>query len=177
MRAGPGSFLSIVEAGHGLKEPHAVELPDGRLVMISRPEGDICWSRDRGLTWTPLVAFGIRMSPDALRAARRRAALSLYGSSAPETAGCASSSAPTAAGRGLRRQRTTAFSWMATLTVMARARYCPTGALYVIYQQTGSHRIEDAKANSLLSHVRVRADTRESSVCRPCRNASRDDPR
>ena len=37
------------------------QLADGRLVLISRPEGDIAWSTDLGRTWTKPVPLGIRL--------------------------------------------------------------------------------------------------------------------
>ena len=48
-----------VESDHELYEPTVAEIADGRLVMITRPEGDICWSDDGGRTWTDPVSFGV----------------------------------------------------------------------------------------------------------------------
>ena len=58
--------LSTVGAKHDLQEVTATQLPDGRLVMIARPEGDISWSSDTGQTWTPPVTFGMRMFAPSL---------------------------------------------------------------------------------------------------------------
>jgi BNR repeat-like domain len=42
---------AVIKADHELNEPTVAELPDGRLVMVIRREGDICWSDDGGQTW------------------------------------------------------------------------------------------------------------------------------
>ena len=42
---------AVIKAGHELNEPTVAELPGGRLVMVIRREGDICWSDDGGHTW------------------------------------------------------------------------------------------------------------------------------
>ncbi len=44
-------LASVVKRDHPLNEPTVVELPDGRLVMVIRREGDICWSDDGGRSW------------------------------------------------------------------------------------------------------------------------------
>jgi len=44
-------LLSVVKTDHELNEPTIVQLPTGRLVMVLRREGDICWSDDGGKTW------------------------------------------------------------------------------------------------------------------------------
>ena len=54
-------LLSVVKSDHDLGEPSVAQLPDGRLVMIARAEGDIVWSDDGGRTWTNPVTFGMRM--------------------------------------------------------------------------------------------------------------------
>ena len=63
---------SVIKADHDLDEANATQLPDGRLVMMARPEGDICWSRDQGRTWTAPVTFGMRMYAPSLYVAPRR---------------------------------------------------------------------------------------------------------
>ena len=151
-------LLSIVKADHDLEESHTAELPDGRLVMISRPEGDLCRSRDHGRTWTPLVTFGMRIFAPTLYVLRDGTLLCLHGSYAPgngglraifSTDGGQTWIAP-AKGHGFLVDNAYGYGAGALL---------PDGSVYIIYQGTGSHRTEDAKANSLLSlRLRVRAD-------------------
>ncbi|MCP4645324.1 MAG: exo-alpha-sialidase [bacterium] len=42
---------AVVKRDHSLHEPTVAELPGGRLVMVIRREGDLCWSDDGGKTW------------------------------------------------------------------------------------------------------------------------------
>jgi hypothetical protein len=57
---------SVIKTDHELEEANATELPDGRWVLMGRREGDICWSSDRGDTWTAPVTFGMRMYAPSL---------------------------------------------------------------------------------------------------------------
>jgi hypothetical protein len=65
-RGATWKLLSVIKADHDLDEANAVQLTDGQLVLMARPEGDICWSGDHGRTWTPPVTFGMRMYAPSL---------------------------------------------------------------------------------------------------------------
>ena len=52
-------LASTVGTDHEMSEPTIAELTDGQLVMITRPEGDICWSDDGGRTWTDPLSIGV----------------------------------------------------------------------------------------------------------------------
>ena len=45
-------LLSTIKAKHDLSELCAAELHDQTMVMIARPEGDICWSHDHGRNYS-----------------------------------------------------------------------------------------------------------------------------
>ncbi len=60
-RGATWKLLSMLKADHNLDEANATQLPDGRLVMMARPEGDINWSSDEGKTWTAPATFGMRL--------------------------------------------------------------------------------------------------------------------
>ena len=51
------ALVAVVTAGHRLDEPAIAELPDGRLIMVFRPKGDVSWSDDGGRTWSPPLAM------------------------------------------------------------------------------------------------------------------------
>ena len=151
-------LLSIVKADHDLEESHTVELPDGRLVMISRPEGDICWSGDGGHTWTPLVTFGMRIFAPTLYVLRDGTLLCLHGSYAPGNGGLRATFSTDGGQTWIAPAKDHGFLVDNAYGYGAGA-LLPDGSLYIIYQGTGSHRTEDAKANTLLSlRLRVRAD-------------------
>jgi sialidase-1 len=151
-------LLSIVKADHDLEESHTVELPDGRLVMISRPEGDLCWSRDGGRTWTSLVTFGMRIFAPTLYVLRDGMLLCLHGSYAPGNGGLRAIFSTDGGQTWIAPAKDHGFLVDNAYGYGAGA-LLPDGSLYIIYQGTGSHRTEDAKANTLLSlRLRVRAD-------------------
>ncbi|MAE63024.1 MAG: hypothetical protein CMJ18_02025 [Phycisphaeraceae bacterium] len=61
---------------HHMHEQSLAELPDGRIVLISRAHGDIAWSEDGGETWTEPESIGISIydphlivTPDGVLAA------------------------------------------------------------------------------------------------------------
>ena len=149
---------SIVKADHDLEESHTAELPDGRLVMISRPEGDICWSGDRERTWTPLVKCGMRMFAPTLYVLRDGTLLCLHGSYAPGNGGLRAIFSTDGGQTWIAPAKDHGFLVDNAYGYGAGA-LLPDGSVYIIYQSTGSHRTEDAKANCLLSlRLRVRAD-------------------
>ncbi len=155
-------LLSVVKAAHSLDEPHATELPDGRLVMIARPEGDICWSSDGGRTWTEPVSFGMRLFAPTLYVLRDGTLVCLHGSYAP---GC----------WGLRVifSRDGGLTWIAPAEGYGflvdrsygygKAIELPDGSLYVTYLSTGGHKTEDARMNAVWS-IRFRIKTDSSGI-------------
>jgi len=54
-------LASVVNSGHEMNEPTVGQLPDQRLVMISRRKDDIAWSNDGGRSWTEPVSFGVEL--------------------------------------------------------------------------------------------------------------------
>ena len=54
-------LAGVASADRDLTEPTIAELPDGRLVSVSRRPGYICWSEDRGRTWTHPADMGVDM--------------------------------------------------------------------------------------------------------------------
>jgi sialidase-1 len=151
-------LLSTIRAGHDLLEITVAELPDRRLVLMARPEGDICWSADRGHIWTPPVTFGMRMYAPSLYVLRDGTLVCLHGSYAP--------------GRGgLRVIFSTdgGHTWIAPaqnhgfLVDQAygygKAMELPDGSLFITYLATGGHRTEDARSNAIRCiRLRVRPD-------------------
>jgi photosystem II stability/assembly factor-like uncharacterized protein len=159
-RGATWKLLSTIKAAHDLDEANAVQLPDGRLVLMARPEGDICWSSDQGRTWTSPVTFGMRMYAPSLYVLRDGTLVCLHGCYAP--------------GHGGLRL---IFSTNGGLTWIAPAKdhgflvdHCygygkamalPDGSLLVVDQGTGGHSTPDAKNMSLRClRVRIRPDHR-----------------
>src|SRR3954452_4226838 len=149
-------LLSSVKANHDLVEVTVAELPDGRLVMMARPEGDICWSSDRGRTWTPPVPFGMRMFAPSLTVLRDGTLVCLHGSYGKG---------------GLRVIFSTdgGETWIAPAKdhgflvdnsyACGKPMELPDGSLFIAYIATGGHRTVDARSNGIRSiRMRVRPD-------------------
>ncbi len=149
-------LLSTIQAGHDLHEVTVAELPDKRLVMMARPEGDISWSSDRGETWTKPITFGMRMFAPSLYVLRDGTLVCLHGSYAPGHP-------------GLRVifSRDGGETWIAPAKDhgflvdnaygYGKAMELPDGSLFISYLSTGGHRTEDARGNAIHSirlHVR-----------------------
>jgi photosystem II stability/assembly factor-like uncharacterized protein len=151
-------LLSTVKADHDLHEVTVAELPDGRLVMMARPEGDICWSSDKGRTWTAPMTFGMRMFAPSLQVLKDGTLLCLHGSYAPGHS-------------GLRVifSRDGGQTWIAPAKDhgflvdnaygYGKVTELPDGSLFITYIATGGHRADDAKKNSIRCvRMRVRED-------------------
>ncbi len=54
-------MVSMVDSGHEMNEPSVVELPDKRLLLVSRRKDDFCWSSDGGRSWTEPVSIGVEL--------------------------------------------------------------------------------------------------------------------
>jgi photosystem II stability/assembly factor-like uncharacterized protein len=151
-------LLSTVRAGHDLIEITVAELPNRRLVIMARPEGDICWSADHGHTWTPPVTFGMRIYAPSLYVLRDGTLVCLHGSYALGHGGLRVIFS-TDGGR----------TWIAPakdhgfLVDQAygygKAMELPDGSLFITYLATGGHRTEDARSNAIRCiRLRVRPD-------------------
>jgi photosystem II stability/assembly factor-like uncharacterized protein len=157
-RGATWKLMSAIKADHNLDEANATQLPDGQLVMMARPEGDICWSGDQGRTWTAPVTFGMRIFAPSLYVLRDGTLVCLHGSYAPGHG-------------GLRLIFSTdgGHTWIAPAKDhgflvdncygYGKAMELPDGSLLIVDQGTGGHGAQDAKNMSLRClRVRIRPD-------------------
>ena len=150
-------LLSTVRADHELSEAGIAQLPDGRLVMICRPEGDLTWSSDGGRTWTPPVTFGMRMYEPGLLVLPDGTLLCLHGSYGAggframfSTDGGQTWIAP-AANHG--------FAVDPSVYGYGRGMVLPDGSVFAAYIHTGGHATKDAQTEAIWGiRLRVRAD-------------------
>ena len=142
--------------GHPLLEVNTAVLPDGQWVMISRPEGDICWSRDQGHTWTEPVSFGMRLLAPSLYVLRDGTLVCLHGSYVKgalrvifSTDGGHTWIAP-AKDYGFLVSRCYGYG---------KAMELPDGSLFIVEQEKGGHTTKDAQNMSIRGlRLRIRAD-------------------
>ena len=150
-------LLSTVRADHELSETGLAQLPDGRLVMICRPEGDITWSSDGGRSWTPPVTFGMRMYEPGLLVLPDGTLLCPHGSYGGggfralfSTDGGQTWIAP-AANHG--------FAVDPSVYGYARGIVLPDGSVFAAYIHTGGHATMDAQTEAIWGvRLRVRPD-------------------
>jgi hypothetical protein len=149
------TLLSTLGADHEMSETAVAELPDGRLVLISRPEGDIAWSSNGGRTWTRPVSFGIRLFEPRLISLRDGTLLCLHGSYG---AGGLRAMFSTDGGRTwICPDRRWGFPIDPSVYGYGQAVELPDGTVWAAYIHTGGHRTEDAKAEAIWSiRLRVR---------------------
>ncbi len=150
-------LLSTVKSENPMYEPSIARLPDGRLVLIARPEGDIAWSDDGGKTWTDPVTFGIRLFEPGLICLRDGTLLCLHGSYG---AGGFRAMFSTDGGMTwLCPAKDYAFPVDPSVYGYAKGIELPDGSVFAVYINTGGHRTEDAKSNAIWGiRLRVRPD-------------------
>ncbi|HTU24204.1 MAG TPA: sialidase family protein [Pirellulales bacterium] len=150
-------LLAVLKTEHELDEANATELPDGRLVLMARREGDICWSSDGGRTWTAPVTFGMRIYAPSLYVLDDGTLVCLHGSYAPggrlrlifSTDGGQTWIAP-AADHGF---------LVSTGYGYGKAMKLPDGTLFVTEQDSpGTKTTEAANMSMRCLRVRIRAD-------------------
>ncbi|MBI3921679.1 MAG: exo-alpha-sialidase, partial [Armatimonadetes bacterium] len=150
-------LLSVVKADHEMSETGLAQLPDGRLVMIARPEGDITWSADGGRTWTPPVTFGMRMFEPGLIVLRDGTLLCIHGSYGAgglraifSTDGGETWTAPA---------ENCGFVVDTSVYGYGRGIEVADGSVFVAYIHTGGHAWKDAQTEAIWgTRLRVRPD-------------------
>ena len=155
-RGATWTLLSTVKTDHDLQEVSVAELPDGRWVMMARPEGDISWSSDQGRTWTKPTTFGMRMFAPSLYVLRDGTLVCLHGS---YTRGGMRVIFSTDGGETWIAPGKDHGFLVANSYGYGKAMELPDGSLFIAYIATGGHRTEDAKTNGIhCIRLRIRAD-------------------
>ena len=157
-RGATWQWLSTVKADHDLVEVTVAELPDGRLVMMARPEGDIWWSSDHGLTWTAPLTFGMRMFAPSLYVLRDGTLVCLHGSYAPGYPGLRVIFSTDGGQTWIAPTKDHGFL-VDTSYGYGKAMELPDRSLFICYLATGGHATADARQNAIRCiRVRVRPD-------------------
>ena len=153
---------SIVKSDHDMDgEPTVARLPDGRLVMAIRREGDMCWSNDGGRTWEQSNSTGWGIyDPHLLQMPNGVLAL-FHGSY--NKGGIRVLLSPdggrTWHGPGEKSGKPYGYSVDPSVYGYSHAMVLPDGTAYVVYLHTGGHRPGDARTEALWGlRVGVHAD-------------------
>lgn len=156
-RGGTWELLSTIGTDHDMHEASIAQLADGRLVLVSRPEGDICWSSDGGRTWTKPVTFGIRLFEAGLVALRDGTLLCLHGSYG---AGGFRAMFSTDGGETwVCPAKDYAFAVDPSVYGYGKGIELPDGSVFAVYIHTGGHTTQDARTEAIWAiRLRVRPD-------------------
>ena len=143
---------------HDLDEANATVLADGRWVMMARPEGDISWSSDQGMTWSAPTSFGMRMFAPSLYALRDGTLVCLHGSYAPGYGGLRVIFSTDGGHTWIAPDKNHGFL-VSNCYGYAKATELPDGSLFITEQDTGGHKTKDAQSMSIRAlRLRIRSD-------------------
>ena len=149
-----------------MSETAVAQFPDGRLVIIARPEGDIAWSSDVGRTWTEALPLGIRLFEPRLIPLREGTLLCLHGSYG---AGGLRAMFSTDGGRTwLCPDRKWGLPVDPSVYGYGQAVELCDGTVWVVYIHTGGHSAKDARTEAFWS-IRLRQCDRTTTASTCCR--------
>jgi hypothetical protein len=156
-RAGAFHLASVVTADHDLNEPTVAELPGGKLVMVIRREGDMCWSDDGGRTWVMSRSTGWGLYDPHLLYMPSGVLALFHGSY--HKGGIRVLLSPdggrTWCGPGEKSGKPYGYSVDPSVYGYCHPMLLPDGTVYVVYLHTGGHRPDHARTEALWG-LRVR---------------------
>jgi photosystem II stability/assembly factor-like uncharacterized protein len=160
-RGASWQHLATLHAPHALDEPGLARLPDGTLVVITRPEGAISWSKDGGHTWTAPVDIPVRMFAPWLMTLRDGTLLCLHGSYHKAHHGLRAIVSKDGGRSWTAGGPDFGFPVDASVYGYSSGTELPDGSVYVVFQGTGGHKPADARTMALYGmRLRVSADGR-----------------
>ncbi len=132
-------------------EPSIAELPDGRIVMMTRPHGDVFWSKDGGRSWSKPVRVGVEVRDPHLVLANNGVLACFHRSSGGLRVIVSSDMGKSWHGSGDR------IGYCIDPDVYGYS--CPMvlddGSIYLVYQHSGGHTATDARTGGIWG-LRVR---------------------
>lgn len=139
--------LGVVKSEHHLSEPSVAELPDGRLVLFCRREGDICWSADGGKTWTEPVSIGIELVDPHLLMMPNGVLACFHGYC--KTGGLRVVLSPDGGESWHGPQERVGYAVDTSVYGYSHQMVLPDGSIFCVYQSTGGHFAEHARTMGL----------------------------
>ncbi len=143
-----------VSTDHDLFEPSVAELPDGRLVLIARPQGDISFSSDRGQTWTKPVSTGVSLFDPHLLLMPGGVLACFHGSY--QGGGLRVILSPDGGCTWQGPADRIGYAVDPSVYGYSHPMLLPDGTVYLVYIHTGGHSASDARTEALWSiHLRI----------------------
>ncbi len=150
---------ATVTAKHNLYEPTVAQLLDGRLVMMMREEGDICWSRDGGRTWTQPVSTGVRLFDPHLLSLPNGVLACFHGSYTQKRLRVILS--PDGGQTWYGPGESYGYSVDPSVYGYSHPMLLPNGEVYLVYNHSGGHKPADARTQAIWAiGVRVHDDAK-----------------
>lgn len=144
---------AVICCDHEMSEGSIAQLPSGRIVLVSRPFVDVCWSDDGGVTWTTPTNLGALLFEPGLIALRDGTLLCIFGSQKVGGLSCMFSRDE---GRTwLVPDMDRGFAVDPSVYGYGKGIELPDGSVYVVYIHTGGHKAEDAVSNAIWA-IRLR---------------------
>ena len=164
---------AVIGTDHEMSEGSIAQLSSGRIVLVSRPDADVCWSDDGGRTWTLPVSLGMRLFEPGLIALRDGTLLCLHGSYAAGGLACMFSRDD--GQTWLVPQLDRGFAVDPSVYGYGKGIELADGSVYVVYIDTGGHAAADARSNAVWA-IRLRvSDDHQGIQLLPVPGAVKDD--
>lgn len=144
---------TVAYSGKEVYEPGIAQLSDGKLVMIARRDGEVCWSDDGGRSWTEPDATGLEIYDPHLLVMPNRILTCFHGSYNGGGLRVALSPDGGQTWRGCKEH--IGYSVDPTVYGYSHPMLLPDGTIYLTYIHTGGHSSEDARTEALWG-IRVR---------------------
>jgi len=143
--------IGTIKAPHDLDEPGIARLRDGRLIVITRPEGAVSWSSDGGHTWTDPARLPFRMYDPWLLTLKDGTLLCVHGSYQREKHGLRAILSPDGGRTWFAAGPDYGFSIDPSVYGYSRGIQLPDGSIYLVYLHTGGHKWDDARNESIFA--------------------------
>ena len=150
------NLLSRINGVRDSSESPLAELPDGRIVIISRRKGPVCWSEDQGKSWSQPKYFGVDiydphfvMLPNGVLAcfhgSYNTGGLRVFLSPDCGATWCG----PKIQKGYLEKPGGIGYAVDTTVYGYSHAMLLPDGTVYIVYLHTGGHSPHDARTEAL----------------------------
>ena len=154
-------LASVVEKDYPQFEPTIAQLKDGQLVLITRPKGDISWSKDNGETWTPPVSTGVPLFDPHL-VVMPNGVLACFHASY-KVGGLHVMLSPDNGHTWHVPKEQIGYAIDPSVYGYSHPVLLPDGTVYLVYIHTGGHRPADARTQALWS-LRIRINDNADGI-------------
>ena len=152
---------SVIEGVSGSSESPIAELPDGRIVLISRRSGPIYWSEDGGDSWSEPQTFGVEIYDPHFVVVPSGVLACFHGSYNGGGLRAILSADGGATWRG--PKEAVGYAVDPSVYGYSHAMVLPDGTVYVVYLHTGGHWPHDARTEAIWG-LRVRVNEKADGI-------------